>query len=151
MVHYLGDVVECVNCKFGMNGNGLCKMTRGVGYGCKKGRPISDNVPKISKFKNRRCTFDGYNFDSEFERDRYQSLKFAQQTKVITELIVKPKYTLIVNNITIGNYTPDFQYVKNGELIVEDVKCKATCTTDYKLRKKLMKALFNIDVIEVYK
>lgn len=44
----------------------------------------------------------------------------------------------------------DFSYHENGILVVEDVKSKATKTPLYQLKKKLVKALYGIDVKEIY-
>ena len=50
------------------------------------------------------------------------------------------------------NYEPDFTYVdSNGNFIVEDVKgSEKTLTKVYQLKKKLVRALKGIEVIEVY-
>ena len=57
-----------------------------------------------------------------------------------------PKYKLVVNGVLIGRYTADFMYYENGCTIVEDVK--GVKTRDYILRKKLMKALYGIEIRE---
>jgi hypothetical protein len=44
----------------------------------------------------------------------------------------------MVNGVKIGRYTADFRYSKGEEVVVEDVKSKATKTRDYVLRKKIL-------------
>jgi len=46
-------------------------------------------------------------------------------------------------------YTADFSYKKDGKLIVEDVKSHPTKTTDYQMRKNLMKDIYGIVITEV--
>jgi hypothetical protein len=72
-----------------------------------------------------------------------------QMAGEISELEPHPRYDLIVNGVKIGIYTGDSRYRCNGKLVVEDVKGDKSCISrDYPLRKKLMKALFGIDVQE---
>ena len=49
-----------------------------------------------------------------------------------------------------GTYSPDFQYQVDGELVVEDVKGRATLTTLYRWKKRHMMAEHGIEVREVY-
>ena len=51
----------------------------------------------------------------------------------------------------IGRFTLDFGYYDKGleQRILEDVKSRPTKTTAYMLRKKLLKALFDLEVVEV--
>jgi hypothetical protein len=39
--------------------------------------------------------------------------------------------------------------VATGEQVTEDVKSKATKTAVYQLKKKLVKALYGVDIVEV--
>ena len=103
----------------------------------------------MSKYRNKRVTLDGYRFDSQAEARRYQELRLLHQAGEIEELLVHPKFKLVVNGVLICTYTADFQYRENGEKVVEDVKSKPTITYSYKLKKKLMKAVYGLDVTEV--
>ena len=105
--------------------------------------------PKRSKYGNKKEVVDGETFDSRKEAARYRELKLMQAAGEITCLGVHPKYVFNINGEPIGTYHPDFAYVKDGNLIVEDVKSSATRTEAYRLRKKLMKALHGIDVQEI--
>ena len=51
-----------------------------------------------------------------------------------------------VNGISVCTYKADFTYIENGESITEDVKGYKTAI--YKLKKKLMKVVNNIDITE---
>lgn len=43
-------------------------------------------------------------------------------------------------------YIADWTYMQDGKLIVED--CKGFRTTEYKIKRHLMKAVHNIDILE---
>jgi hypothetical protein len=104
-----------------------------------------------SKFNNRKVEFDGHTFDSQAEAGRYFALAIRQREGEITELECHPVYRLEVNGQLIGRYTPDFSYriAETGAVVVEDVKSKPTKTEAYGLRKRLMKAIYGISVVEV--
>lgn len=104
-------------------------------------KPVTKN-----KYHNKKVIIDGIKFDSIKEGNRYQTLKTLERQKAIKHLEIKPVYSLVVNNIKIGKYIPDFRYYINPELVVEDVK--GIKTPVYNLKKKLMKALFDIDILE---
>jgi hypothetical protein len=58
---------------------------------------------------------------------------------------------LIVNGHKLGFYRGDFRYeeVATHTIVLEDVKSPATKTAVYQLKKKLVKALYGIGIIEV--
>ena len=99
-----------------------------------------------SKYGNRRTYVDGIAFDSAKEATRYKVLLILQGQGHIQHLILQPRFDLVVNEVKIATYTADFQYVEDGEFIVEDVK--GVRTRDYQIKKKLLKALYGITVYE---
>lgn len=103
----------------------------------------------MNKYNARRSVTDGISFDSKAEQSRYCELKVRQAAGEISGLEVHPQYRLEVNGVLVTSYKPDFRYTENGMLVVEDVKSKPTRTRDYVIRKKLMKALFGIDIREI--
>lgn len=60
----------------------------------------------------------------------------------------QPRYGLLVNGVKVGEYVADFAYMRSGQRIVEDVKSPATRTPVYKLKKLLVSALYNINILE---
>jgi hypothetical protein len=104
-----------------------------------------------SKYGNKKVTVDGIRFDSKREAKRYGELKLMQMAGEISDLCLQVRYPLVVNEVKIGFYIADFVYWdKNvgisGQEIVEDSKgCK---TPVYNVKKKLMKAIHNIDIYE---
>ena len=101
------------------------------------------------KYHNQPVEVNGITFDSRREAARYMGLYVAEQQGLISALQVHPSWPLVVNETRVGRYTADFCYVEGGAVVVEDVKSKPTRTRDYVLRKKLMKALYGIDIREI--
>ena len=102
----------------------------------------------MSKYGAKRTEVDGVVFDSRGEARRYRDLTLAQAAGVIAGLELQVKYPLVVNGVKIADYVADFRYQENGQTVVEDFKSPATITPVYRLKRKLMKALHDIDILE---
>jgi len=104
-----------------------------------------------NKYNAIKQTYKGEVFDSKRELKRFVELEHLLRAKEISNLEIHPKFDLMVNGVKIGRYTADFRYKKDGEVVVEDVKSKATKTRDYMLRKKIL-ATYNPPIIitEIY-
>lgn len=104
---------------------------------------------KRPKYGNRKAVVDGFTFDSQAEARRYLLLKALQKSGHIRKLERQVKYLLAVNGVKIADYVADFRYidVKRQAEIVEDVK--GVKTPVYRLKKKLVKAIYGIDIVEV--
>jgi len=103
-----------------------------------------------SKYKAIKTVVDGIKFDSKSESIRYGELKLLEKAEKICRLRLQPEFELIVNDILICKYRGDFQYNDleklGAPLIIEDRK--GFKTRDYVIKKKLMKAIYNIDILE---
>lgn len=111
----------------------------------------ADVVKRANKFGAIKTEVDGIMFASKKEARRYTELKAFESAGAISNLELHPKFVFEHNGFRIGRYTADFQYVDTdtGETVVEDVKGgRATRSEAYGLRKKMMKAFFDIDVKE---
>ena len=66
----------------------------------------------------------------------------------IDSLQLQPRYDFAVNGVKLGFYKADFAYLDTAteKLIIEDVK--GVKTSVYRLKKKLMKAIHGIDILE---
>lgn len=119
----------------------------------------------MNKYKNKKFTFDGEEFDSKREFRRFCELSRLEKAGEITELQRQVKFVLIPTQRepdTIGprggikrgkaiekecSYLADFVYIKDGETVVED--SKGFRTKEYKIKKKLMLWVHGIRIQEV--
>lgn len=93
-------------------------------------------------------TEDGIVFDSKKECLRYRELKLLSRAGEIKELQRQVHYPCEVKGHHITTYRADFRYFDSstGNTVVEDVK--GVRTPEYKLKKKLVEALYRIEIIE---
>ncbi len=115
---------------------------------CSNGMPSPVKTSRTNtKYRNRRTEVDGITFDSKKESERYSELKILERAGAIKNLTLQPRYPIIVNDIKICTYVADFTYqTRLGETLVEDVKGMRTQV--YIIKRKLMKAIYGIDVLE---
>ena len=98
--------------------------------------------PKPSKYKNVKTN----GFDSKKEAARYQDLVLLEKAGQIASLKTQVKFALVVYSYPICNYISDFVYWEKGDEVVED--CKGIRTPVYRIKKKLMKAIYGIEIKE---
>lgn len=100
---------------------------------------------KRAKFGNRKVELDGVRFDSAGEVKRWSTLKLMVLAREITKLERQVRYPLAVNGVLITTYIADFTYVVGTRIVVEDFK--GFLTPEAKLKLKLMRAIYGIDVL----
>jgi len=116
-------------------------MTQPTGCHCRR--------PLMSKYGNKITVVDNITFHSKKEAKRYLYLKVLERGDHIQDLQLQPSFDIVVNDQHICKYIADFRYTEEGKDIIEDVKGgNATKTPVYKLKKKLMKAIYDIDILE---
>lgn len=103
----------------------------------------------MRKYRNKRIMIDGIWFDSLLEGERYKQLRMFRNAKKIFDLACHPSYPLAINGKKICTYKPDFVYVENGKIVVEDVK--GVLTSVYRLKKKMFEAIYNHTITELYR
>jgi hypothetical protein len=101
---------------------------------------------KAPKYGNQNTYIDGIRFVSKREGARYRELKLLEQAKQISNLTLQPRFDLRVAGLLICIYVADFQYFEKGKLVVEDTK--GFRTREYVIKRKLMKAIRGIEVLE---
>ena len=105
-----------------------------------------------SKYGNKKTEVDGITFDSKKEAHRYEVLRFYEENGLISDLEMQVKYELIpsqrgeIRNERAVYYVADFVYIQDGETIIEDVKGHRTEL--YKLKRKLMKYIYGVEIRE---
>lgn len=120
----------------------------------------------MAKYKNIEIVYDNIRFQSQKEGQRYLFLKAKQKEGVISDLKLQPRFELLptmykeavkqlktkskVVQVCVEkkmSYNGDFSYIKDGALVVEDVKGgKATQTDVFKIKKKLMYYFHKIEI-----
>lgn len=106
---------------------------------------ITKPLPK-SKYNNKRTIVDGLKFDSKKEAERYSHLKLLEKAGVISKLKLQQPYKLIINGFHVCTYISDFEYLQDGKKVIEDAK--GVRTSVYIIKRKLMKAIYNIEIKE---
>lgn len=104
---------------------------------------------KRHKFHAIRTTCSaGHQHPSKKEAKRCGELHLLEKAGAITELMTQVSFDLVVNGMSVGRYVADWGYKQDGKQVIEDVKAGPTKTPVYRLKKKLMLALFNIQIRE---
>ena len=112
---------------------------------------------KGSKYNNKTIVYNGIKFVSKKEGQRYLFLKKAEEYGKISELKTQVKFELIppikeeyiehlktkdktkVRTLQLAiNYISDFTYIKDGLMVIEDVKASPkVIPSDFKLKEKM--------------
>ncbi len=112
---------------------------------------------KRSKYGAKKTVVDNITFDSAKEANRYGILKMLASAGKVETLEVQPVFSIDVRVpdsnalVHICDYIADFRYYLpyGGGCVIEDVKSKATATPLYKLKRKLVEALYDIEITEI--
>jgi hypothetical protein len=104
---------------------------------------------QANKYHAVATLVDGLRFDSKVEAGRYGELCLLQRAGVIRNLTIHRRYPLEVNGVLAATYEADFVYERDEISVVEDVKSTPTRTREYRIKKKLMKAIHGLDIREV--
>lgn len=108
----------------------------------------------VSKYRNKKVTFNGIKFDSKKECKRYQDLLSLERAGQISDLQRQVKFELIPSQRIDGKvveravcYVADFVYERNGQKVVEDTK--GIRTADYIIKRKLLLYIHGIRIKEI--
>lgn len=107
---------------------------------------------RVSKYRSKKTTIDGIEFDSAKEAKRYAKLRALEDAGKIQGLRLQVPFELVPSFECDGvkyrgmKYVADFVYYRNGKQVVED--CKGFKTAEYKLKKKLMAYINHINIEE---
>lgn len=112
-------------------------------------RLLGEEAPAPAKYRNEKLNFDGKRFPSIAEATRWRDLLLMERAGEIDQLEYQPRYPLVVEGVRVATYVADARYrvVGTGEIVVEDTK--GVRTPVYRMKRKLMRALYKIDVREV--
>lgn len=110
------------------------------------------SLNRRSKFGNVRTAYNGRTFASKHEAacaGQLDMLRFAKdpQQKVV-DIEYQHRIPLVVSGQKVCDYVADFR-VLFADKHVEIWDAKGFRTPEYKLKKKLVKAVYGIDIVEV--
>jgi hypothetical protein len=111
---------------------------------------VSPPIPQSKgKYSAKPIVIDDIRFASTAEGNRYMDLKRLRDAGEIADLECQPKFPIVVNGHKICTYLGDFRYVDvaTGKITVEDVKGMSTPV--YRLKKKLVAACHDVQIVEV--
>jgi hypothetical protein len=112
---------------------------------------------KPPKYRNTKCEHQGIKFDSEKERSHWFFLIQQQAAGLIRDLQLQVPFVLTERKQRddgkwerASKYVADFTYLRDGKLVVEDVKSEITRKNrTYIQKRKLMLVKHDITVKEI--
>lgn len=104
-----------------------------------------------NKYNARKTVIGGETFDSKKEADRWLILRDRERKGEIQDLTRQIRMPLEIDGVRVCVYVCDFKYFEKdqrpfGKWIYEDAKGMRTPV--YLLKKKLVKALLKIEILE---
>jgi len=112
----------------------------------KEGAAFLPAKTKRSKYGAEKTLLDGILFDSNAEANFYAALKQREKAGEVTDIEPQREYDLMVNGVLIARYRADFVFFDRVARARRVVDVKGVATRDFRLKAKLMKACFGIEV-----
>lgn len=108
-------------------------------------------TPKRSKYGNVKVTVDNIRFDSKREAAYYGELKMREKAGEVTGVELQRPFKLLgPKGELMATYKADFAFWDNREDRFRVIDVKGVETKEFRLKKKMMRALLGIE-IEVVK
>lgn len=103
--------------------------------------------PKRSKYGNVKVTVDGIRFDSKREAAYYGELKIREKAGEVAGVVLQPPFKLLgPKGELMATYKADFAFWDNREDRFRVIDVKGVETKEFRLKKKMMRALLGIEV-----
>lgn len=105
-----------------------------------------------NKFGAKKTVYNGVTYDSKKEAHRRFHLDCLAKKGDIVKIEDQPVFDIVINDTKVCKYKADFRVTyKDGSVEVEDVKGlkKGAAYQIFRLKKKLVKAIYNVDIIEI--
>ena len=87
-----------------------------------------------------------YYFPSKAEANRYAQLRLMEKGGVINNLRLQPIFPIKFNGIKICEYRADFQYMRKGKIVFEDVKPSNFMTELAKFKIRIVEVMYGISI-----
>lgn len=106
----------------------------------------------MSKYGNKRTEYNGHVFHSKREAAFAQELELLKRAKDkgqrVKDIKYQPVFPIVINDKKVCKYVGDFDVLyADGRRVLYDVKGFRTAI--YRLKKKLMDAVYGIEIVEV--
>ena len=101
-------------------------------------------MARKNKYNAKKVHAFGKKFDSQGEYKRALFLMDCEKQGLIQNLEYQIPYKIVINDVKVCSYIADFRYMYNGKVVVEDFK--GMVTPIFKLKAKLIKACYDIDI-----
>ncbi|WP_438396442.1 DUF1064 domain-containing protein [Caballeronia sp. DA-9] len=119
--------------------------------------PVALAAKRPAKYRNTKCEHEGIKFDSQKERSHWFHLVQQQAAGLISDLKLQVPFVLTARKQRddgkwerASKYVADFTYVRDGKLVVEDVKSEATRKNrTYIQKRKQMLEKHDITIKEI--
>ena len=108
----------------------------------------------MNKYGAKKTLYKGQMFDSKKEAEYAQFLELSKKARDKKDRVVSYEsqvvYPIVINKIPVCKYIADFRVLyADGRIEIVDVKSAFTKKLPvYRLKNKLMKAVYGIDLIE---
>lgn len=100
-----------------------------------------------SKYGNKKTRYNGRVYDSKKEANRAMEIDLMIRSGDVKSVEVQPSFPIVVNGKKICTYKADFKITySDGDVVIEDVKGMRTDV--YKIKKRLVEALYGINILE---
>jgi len=101
-----------------------------------------------TKYNAKRTEYNGVTYDSKREANRAWELDMMIKAGDVLKVERQPRFDIYANGKFIAFYKADFKvFYPKGYFEVEDVK--GMRTPMYRIKKKLVEAIYGITIIEI--
>lgn len=103
---------------------------------------------RVHKYNAKATVVDGIKFPSRREANRYGELKLLERAGEIAQLEMQIRFPLKIDGFLVATYVLDFRYYDNVKNEIIHEECKGFKTDVYQIKKKLMRAIYGIELME---
>jgi hypothetical protein len=105
---------------------------------------LKSKPTRSNKYKAVKTAVNGKTCDSKIEAGHYKKLLTLQEGGAISDLILHPRYPIIINGIKVTDVVLDFEFIEGG--VKKYVDVKGMYTSDSKRWHKLLQAYLGIEI-----
>lgn len=101
---------------------------------------------KLSKYRNAKTEINGIRFDSKAEARYFTHLKDRESKGEVHSVQLQRPYALTINGYLVSTYKADFTFWDDAEKRERVIDVKGVITPEFRIKSKMMKAIYGIDV-----